>query len=137
MKPTQVKHVQDSFALVVPIAEKAAEIFYDKLFELDPSLKKLFKTDTREQGKKLMTMIGTAVGGLHHLDKIVPVVQDLGRRHVSYGVTTDHYDTVAVALLYTLEVGLGDAWTPEVKDSWVEVYTLLSDTMKEAAYRTA
>ena len=137
MKPTQVKHVQDSFALVAPIAEKAAEIFYDKLFELDPSLKKLFKTDTKEQGKKLMTMIGTAVGGLNRLDTIVPAVQDLGKRHASYGVTTAHYDTVAAALLYTLEVGLGDAWTPEVKDSWVEVYSLLSNTMKEAAYHAA
>lgn len=137
MKPTQVKLVQDSFALVAPIAEKAAEIFYDKLFELDPSLRKLFKTDTKEQGKKLMTMIGTAVSGLNHLDRIVPAVQDLGRRHVSYGVTTAHYDTVAAALLYTLEVGLGDAWTPDVKDSWTEVYKLLSNTMKEAAYHAA
>jgi hemoglobin-like flavoprotein len=137
MKPTQVKHVQDTFALVVPIAEKAAEIFYDKLFDLDPSLKGLFKTDTKEQGKKLMTMIGTAVGGLNRLDTIVPAVQDLGKRHASYGVTTAHYDTVAAALLYTLEVGLGDAWTPEVKDSWVEVYSLLSNTMKEAAYHAA
>jgi hemoglobin-like flavoprotein len=137
MKPTQVKHVQDTFALVVPIAEKAAEIFYDKLFDLDPSLKELFKTDTKEQGKKLMTMIGTAVGGLNRLDTIVPAVQDLGKRHASYGVTTAHYDTVAAALLYTLEVGLGDAWTPEVKDSWVEVYSLLSNTMKEAAYHAA
>ena len=134
MTPTQVKYVQDSFALVVPIADKAAEIFYNKLFELDPGLKALFKGDIGEQGKKLMTMIGTAVGGLNHLDKIVPAVQDLGRRHVAYGVTPEQYGTVAAALLYTLEVGLGDAWTPEVEDSWIAVYTLLSTTMKEAAY---
>lgn len=134
MTSTQIKYVQDSFALVVPIADKAAEIFYNKLFELDPGLKPLFKADIKEQGKKLMTMIGTAVGGLNHLDKIVPAVQDLGRRHVAYGVTPEQYATVAAALLYTLEVGLGNAWTPEVKDSWVAVYTLLSNTMKEAAY---
>lgn len=133
MTTLQVKLVQESFAMVVPIADKAAEIFYNKLFELDPSLKALFKTDITEQGKKLMTMIGTAVGGLNHLDKIVPAVQDLGRRHADYGVKSDHYGTVASALLYTLETGLGKAWTPEVKDAWVAVYVLLSNTMQEAA----
>lgn len=134
MTPTQVKLVQDSFAKVAPIADKAAAIFYDKLFELDPGLKPLFKTDITEQGKKLMTMIGTAVGGLNHLDKIVGAVQDLGKRHVGYGVTPEHYNTVATALLYTLETGLGSAWTPEVKAAWIEVYMLLAKTMKEAAY---
>ena len=134
MTSIQIKYVQDSFALVVPIADKAAEIFYNKLFELDPALKPLFKADIKEQGKKLMTMIGTAVGGLNHLDKIVPAVQDLGRRHVAYGVTSEQYATVAAALLYTLEAGLGNAWTPEVKDSWIAVYTLLSNTMKDSAY---
>ena len=137
MTPKQIQLVQESFAKVVPIADKAAEIFYAKLFELDPSLKALFKGDITEQGKKLMTMISSAVGGLNHLDKIVPVVQDLGRRHVSYGVTSDHYETVASALLYTLEVGLGKAWTNDVKDAWIEVYMLLAKTMKEAAYQAA
>jgi hemoglobin-like flavoprotein len=135
MTPSNVKLVQDSFAKVAPIAEKAAEIFYSKLFELDPSLKDLFgTTNIREQGRKLMMMIGTAVSGLNKLDTIIQAVQDLGRRHVGYGVTPDHYDTVAKALLYTLETGLGKDWTPDVKAAWIEAYTLLAGTMKDAAY---
>ena len=133
MTTSQVKLVQESFQKVVPIADQAAAIFYTKLFELDPTLKSMFKTDIAEQGKKLMTMIGTAVGGLNHLDKIVPAVQELGKRHVDYGVKPDHYNTVATALLYTLETGLGSAWTPEVKEAWIAVYVLLSQTMKDAA----
>ena len=134
MTETQVSLVQGTFAKVAPISETAAEIFYTKLFELDPSLKPLFKTDIKDQGKKLMSMIGAAVGGLSNLAALVPVVQDLGKRHVDYGVTPEHYDTVASALLYTLEKGLGDSWTPEVQDAWVEVYTVLASTMKQAAY---
>lgn len=129
----KVKLVQDSFALVVPIKETAAEIFYGKLFEKDPSLKALFKGDMKEQGAKLMTMIATAVNGLTNLDAIVPAVQDLGKRHVGYGVTDEMYDTVGAALLETLEAGLGDAFTPKVKEAWTEVYTVLATTMKDAA----
>lgn len=125
--------VQSSFTKVVPIADKAAEIFYTKLFEMDPSLKPLFKGDMKEQGAKLMSMIGTAVNGLDNLDSIVPAVQNLGKGHVSYGVKDSHYDTVGGALLYTLEAGLGDDFTADVKDAWTEVYTLLATTMKDAA----
>ncbi|UXP31863.1 globin domain-containing protein [Reichenbachiella agarivorans] len=125
--------VQESFALVAPIADKAAEIFYTKLFELDPELRPLFKGDITEQGKKLMAMLAAAVKGLDRLDTLVPVVQDLGRRHVGYGVKDEHYDTVAAALLYTLETGLGERWNNELKDAWVTVYTVLSSTMKAAA----
>lgn len=133
LTPYKVKLVQDSFAKVVPIADQAAEIFYGKLFELDPSLKSLFSGDMVQQGKKLMNMIGTAVSGLTDLGKIVPAVQDLGRRHTGYGVTDQMYDTVGTALLYTLETGLGDAFTSQVKGAWTEVYTVLSTTMKDAA----
>ena len=134
MTENQVTLVQGTFAKVAPIADTAAGIFYAKLFELDPSLKPLFKSDIKEQGKKLMSMIGAAVGGLSNLGALVPIVQELGRRHVEYGVTSEHYDTVASALLYTLEKGLGESWTPEVQEAWVEVYTVLASTMKEAAY---
>ncbi len=137
MTNAQVKLVQGTFSKVAPIADKAAEIFYAKLFELDPTLKPLFKSDIKDQGRKLMAMIAAAVNGLDDLEKLVPVVQGLGKRHVDYGVTPDHYDTVAAALLYTLEVGLGDDWTPEVKQAWVEVYTVLATTMKDAAYSEA
>lgn len=125
--------VQTSFTKVVPIADKAAEIFYNKLFEMDPSLKPLFKGDMKEQGAKLMSMIGTAVNGLDNLDSIVPAVQNLGKNHVGYGVEDSHYDTVGGALLYTLEAGLEDDFTPDVKDAWTEVYTTLATVMKDAA----
>ncbi|TYA74460.1 globin family protein [Seonamhaeicola marinus] len=133
MEAKTIELVQGTFEKVVPIADKAAEIFYAKLFELDPKLKPLFKGDMKEQGKKLMTMIGTAVNGLNNLEAIVPAVQNLGRNHVGYGVEDSHYDTVGEALIYTLGAGLGDDFTPEVEGAWVEVYTVLATTMKDAA----
>jgi hemoglobin-like flavoprotein len=133
MTPQQIVLVQETWKQVVPIKDKAAELFYGRLFELDPSVKPLFKGDMAEQGKRLMTMINAAVAGLSRVETIVPVVQALGRRHVGYGVTDAHYDTVGAALLWTLETGLGPAFTAEVKDAWASVYGVLATTMKEAA----
>lgn len=134
MEKRTIELVQNSFAKVEPISDTAAEIFYGRLFELDPSLKSMFKGDMKEQGRKLMTMLSTAVNGLNNLDAIVGAVQDLGKRHVDYGVKKEHYATVGESLLYTLDKGLGDDFTPDVKDAWVEVYGLLSQTMIEASY---
>jgi len=133
--PDQVALVQASFAKVAPIAETAAELFYTRLFELDPSVKPLFKGDMTEQGKKLMAMISAAVKGLKHPDKLIPAVQQLGRNHLGYGVVDAHYDTVGAALVWTLGQGLGEAFTPDVKDAWIAVYTLLAGVMKDAAAR--
>ena len=133
MTPAEKDLVQTTFAKVVPIAEQAASLFYGRLFELDPSLRPLFKTDLREQGRKLMNMIAFCVKGLDSLDQLVPAVQGLGRRHVGYGVTEAHYDTVGGALLWTLEKGLGPEFTPDVKAAWTTVYVLLASTMKGAA----
>lgn len=133
MTPEQIALVRTSFAQVVPIREAAAGLFYGRLFELDPSLKPMFKGDMKEQGVKLMAMIGTAVGGLDRLDSIVPAVQALGRRHAGYGVQAAHYDTVAAALLWTLEQGLGAAFTSDVKAAWTSAYGVLAGTMKDAA----
>ncbi|MFZ5876185.1 MAG: globin family protein [Nitrospirota bacterium] len=133
MTPEQIALVQSTFKQVIPIADDAAALFYRRLFELDPDLKALFKGDMVEQGKKLMQMIGVAVNGLTRLDEIVPAVQQLGKRHVGYGVTPAHYQTVGSALIWTLELGLGEAFTPPVKDAWVAAYGLLSGVMIEAA----
>lgn len=133
MTPDQITLVRTSFAQVVPIEAAAAALFYGRLFELDPSLKPLFKGDMKEQGSKLMAMIGTAVAGLDRLESIVPAVQALGKRHAGYGVQADHYNTVAAALLWTLEQGLGAAFTPDVKAAWTDAYGILADTMKDAA----
>jgi len=137
MTPEQIALVRTSWEHVTPIAEQAAELFYGKLFELDPELRPLFKGDMAEQGRKLMAMINTAVNGLDALDAIVPAVQAMGVRHAGYGVRNAHYDTVGVALLWTLGQGLGDSFTPEVKNAWARAYGLLANTMKEAAKEAA
>jgi hemoglobin-like flavoprotein len=130
---TQKMLVQDTFDSIAPIADDAAALFYRRLFELDPSLRTMFRGDMAEQRRKLMNMIGAAVRGLDRLEQLVPVVQDLGRKHVGYGVEERHYDTVGAALLWTLEKGLGSAFTPEVKEAWAAVYGLLASTMQNAA----
>ena len=124
--------VQDSFATIVPIADDAAALFYKRLFELDPSLQAMFRGSMPEQRKKLMQMITAAVKGLDRLEQLVPVVEDLGRRHAAYGVQDRHYETVGAALLWTLEMGLGAAFTAETKAAWAAVYGLLATTMKDA-----
>jgi len=127
------KHlVQDSFAKVLPIADKAAELFYDRLFEIAPDLRDLFKSDLAEQRRKLMAALKVAVAGLDDPFKLIPVIQTLGERHKSYGVKEEDYDTVAAALLWTLEQGLGADFTPEVKEAWVAVYGLVAGIMKES-----
>jgi hemoglobin-like flavoprotein len=133
MTNVEISLVQNSFQKVVPIADKAAEIFYAKLFELDPTLKPLFKGNLDDQGKKLMSMIAAAVNGLNNLAAIVPAVQDLGKRHKNYKVPKESYNTVGAALIDTLEVGLGDEFTPDVKHAWVKVYGILSTAMIEAS----
>lgn len=133
MTPTQKHLVQTTFAQVAPIADQAAAMFYARLFELDPSLRPMFTTDLTEQGRKLMRMISMAVNGLDRLDDLVPAVRQLGARHGGYGVRDEHYDTVAEALLWTLEKGLGPAFTPDVKEAWATVYGVLATTMKQAA----
>lgn len=137
MTPEQIELVKQSWTQVAPISDKAAELFYGKLFELDPSVKSLFSGDMAEQGRKLMKMIGTAVNALDRLDEIVPAVQELGVRHVAYGVKDEHYDTVGAALLWTLETGLGDAFTEPTKEAWATVYGILAETMKSAAAKAA
>ena len=137
MTEKQIELVQTTWEKCIPIADTAAELFYGRLFELDPSLKSMFTSDMKEQGRKLMMMITTAVKGLSNLPSIVAAVQNLGRGHLKYGVKDEHYDTVGAALLWTLGQGLGDAFTDEVEEAWVATYTLLSNTMKDAANEAA
>ena len=133
MEPAKVALVQESFRKVVPIADLAADIFYDRVFELAPAARAMFPDDLREQKKMLMQMLGTAVTNLHQVDKVILAIQDMGRRHVGYGVELAHYDIVGQGLLDTLAKGLGDDFTPAVKDAWAETYDLIATTMKDAA----
>ncbi|MBD8874698.1 globin family protein [Roseibium polysiphoniae] len=134
MTPDQIQLVQTSFAKVVPIADEAAAIFYGRLFEIAPEVTPLFKSDLSEQGRKLMTTLGVVVNGLTNLEAVLPVAKALAVKHVDYGVKAGHYAPVGEALIWTLEKGLGDAFTEETKTAWVEAYTALSGVMIEAAY---
>jgi hemoglobin-like flavoprotein len=131
---TQKTLVQTSFEMVVPIADDAVVLFYQRLFELDPALRRMFPADMFEQRRKLLQMLAAAVKGLDRLELLVPVLEDLGRRHARYGVLDGHYETVGAALLWTLEAGLGSAFTPDVKDAWTAVYGLIATTMQTAAH---
>lgn len=133
MTPHQIDLVQQSFAEVKPIAAAAADLFYRRLFTLDPSLRPMFKGDLTRQGQMLMSMIGAAVNGLRNLENLTPVVRQLGSRHADYGVRKEHYATVGSALIWTLDQGLGDKFTPEVRDAWAGAYRLLSEVMQHGA----
>jgi hemoglobin-like flavoprotein len=126
--------VQQSFAKVVPIADTAAEIFYAKLFEYDPLLRSLFKKSMKEQGKMLMATLNVAVKSLDDINGLVVVLQKLADRHVGYGVRVDDYTPVGNALLYALKKGLGNDFTAEVRNAWIEVYKTIADVMRSHAY---
>jgi hemoglobin-like flavoprotein len=133
MSPESKRLVMDSWEKVEPIKEVAAALFYGRLFELDPSLRHLFRGDLAGQGRKLMQALTMVVRGLDRLDLLLPAVEALGRRHGAYGVQDEHYETVAQALLWTLERGLGDAFTPDTRDAWAQAYGMLADVMKGAS----
>ena len=134
MTPDQVKLVQDSFAKVAPISDTAAELFYGRLFEIAPQVRAMFPDDMSEQRKKLMATLAIVVNGLNNLDTILPAASALAKRHVGYGAEAMHYPVVGAALLWTLEKGLGDAWTPPVAAAWTQAYTTLSGFMISEAY---
>jgi len=133
MHTSQVALVQSTFDRVLPISDVMAGVFYDRLFHLDPSMRRLFHGDLRMQGKKLMDALSIIVGNLNRPDRIIPGVRALGRRHAAYGVESRHYTTVGEALIWTLEHALGDAFTAEVRRAWSAAYNLLAATMKDAA----
>ena len=132
MTPQQIGLVQTSFKKVAPIAATAADLFYDRLFEIAPETRTMFPKDLTDQKGKLMSMLGIAVTNLHKLDTILPAVKDLGKRHKGYGVTAEHYAPAGAALLWTLEQGLGADFTPEVKAAWSAAYTALAGVMTAA-----
>jgi hemoglobin-like flavoprotein len=137
MTPDQIKLVQDSFAKVGPISDKAAELFYGRLFEIAPQVRTMFPDDMTEQRKKLMATLAIVVQGLNNLDTILPAAGALAKRHVSYGAEAAHYPVVGQALLWTLEQGLGPSWTPDVAAAWTDAYTTLSAFMISEAYEKA
>lgn len=136
MTPEQVGLVQDSFRKIIPIAGKAAELFYDRLFEIAPETRSLFKNDLTGQYDKLIQMLVWVVANLNRAETILPAVEELGRRHARYEVEPEHYGQVGEALIWTLEQGLGDDFTPNIRDAWIAAYGLLAQTMQSAAATT-
>jgi len=134
MTPKQVAQVQQSFAMVAPVADEAAARFYGRLFEIAPHLRPMFRGDIAEQGRKLMATLAFVVNGLTRLDTILPAASALAKRHVDYGVRPDHYRPVGTALLWTLERSLGPQWTPDLAAAWTAAYTTLTDYMIGEAY---
>jgi hemoglobin-like flavoprotein len=137
MTPDEVKLVQQSFSKVAPISDQAAILFYDRLFEVAPQVRSMFPDDMTEQRKKLMMMLAAVVGGLGDLPSILPAASALAKRHVAYSAKAEHYPVVGSALLWTLEKGLGEAWTPEVAAAWTTAYGTLSGYMISEAYGSA
>ena len=133
MTPRQIENVQSSFELVKPIAGAAGLMFYQRLFEVDPSLRGMFRATPQEQAHKLMQMLAVAVSSLNRVEQLVPVLEEMGSRHATYGVRDEHYDTVGACLLWTLEQGLGAGFTDAVRNSWTAAYDLLSGVMKRGA----
>ena len=133
MTPDQKTLVQETWKMAEPNADAVAQLFYQRLFALDPAIERLFAGGNMEvQRGKLVQSLRLAVEGLDDLEGLVPVIEDLGRRHVGYGVKASHYDTVGAALLWTLERGLGQAWTVETKAAWTEAYALWAGVMRPA-----
>lgn len=133
MTPEHKQLVKDSWAQVLPIKETAAELFYGRLFETYPEVKPLFKGDMKEQGRKLMAMLNTAVNSLDNIDALIGPLKHSGKAHAGYGVKAEDYDKVGASFLWTLEKGLGDGFTPDVKEAWTVVYTTVAGVMIEGA----
>ena len=133
MTPRQIALVQASWQDTLAFPETAVQLFYLRLFELDPALRPMFRGELREQGRKLVAMISVAVNGLARIETLVPVIEALGRRHAGYGVKDEHYATVASALLWALQQGLGQRFSPEAREAWTAAYGLLATTMQDAA----
>jgi nitric oxide dioxygenase len=136
MTPQQIALVQQSFAKVAPIREQAAALFYDRLFAIDPSTRRLFRGDMKTQGAKLMAAIAAVVTSLDRIETMLDDLCAMARRHDRYGVQESHYASVGDALLWTLEQGLGRDFTPDLRAAWAAAYRLLSDTMIAATTRS-
>lgn len=134
MTPRQVESIRDSWAAVEPIGDVAATLFYDRLFDQEPAIRRLFRrTDLAAQKRVLMQTLAVVVRSLDRLEQLVPAIQRLGRRHAEYGVRPAHYDSVGAALLWTLEQGLGDAFTTDSREAWAAAYATLASVMIDAA----
>ena len=133
MNAAQQEIVRTTFAKLAVMPEVAGALFYQRLFDLNPEVRPLFKNDMRIQGVKLMTMLAMVVFNLHEPGRVLPAIRDLGVRHIGYGVKLEDYDALLEALLWALEQALGEDFTPAVRDAWAVCYGELAGEMKAAA----
>ena len=137
LTPQEIALVQESFALVDPIADDAAGLFYNRLFEIDPSTRPLFKGDPAEQGaeqgRKLMGVLKTAIASLDRFDKLIPALKIMGQRHHDYGVDFRHYESFAKALLWTLKQELRGSFSAEMEHAWAKTYSVIAEVMMKGA----
>ncbi len=137
MDSHQKELVKESWQQLRPDVERAAELFYTRLFDENPALRDLFGGNLAEQGKRLMTMMGTAVDRLDQLEAMTPMLHELGHRHLAYGVRAEHYETFRDALMWTLQNVLGADFYPEVEDAWGAFYDVISRAMIDGAEKAA
>lgn len=137
MTPEQIRLVQESFARIVPIRDRVTGLIYERLFELDPGLRAMFRGDMARQRSRFALALAMMVHGLKNQGAIIPVLQELGRRHAGYGVRPGHYATLREALFWALERTFGDDFTPELREAWTRAYDLATSTMLEAAAQPA
>jgi hemoglobin-like flavoprotein len=134
MIPERRQLVTESWKSLAPNGAMVGAIFYRRLFEIDPTLRPLFaRVPMDDQIHKLVTMLDLVVHWLDLPERLVPVLKQLGERHTKYGVQDEHYTKVGTALLGTLEEGLGDKFTPELRSAWTEAFLLISSLMRRGA----
>jgi hemoglobin-like flavoprotein len=133
MTPRQIEIVRQSFNQIMPFKDQVIELFYCRLFELDPSIRLMFKSDMKEQRQKLTAALAMVIGRLETMESLLPVLRELGRRHKGYGVRNRQYDLVGEALLWTMEIGHSSTWTSELAEAWKCAYGQVAKAMIEGA----
>ena len=127
--PEQVRLVQASFTPLLPMAEAIGEMLYSRIFELAPEARDLFEDDIRPQVKRLMAAVKVAIDGLSRVDEVAPFLVRLGAQHARYDVRPEHFTVGGEALLWTLEQGLGDSFTAELRDAWAAAWDVVAGAM--------
>ena len=135
MTKERIQLLQQNLVRLLSVSDLTGQLFYKRLFELDPSTRSMFKADMREMTRQLMQTVGMIVTGLSTPGEVMSLVAEYGRKHVEYGVVEAHYDTVRTALLWTLDQILGSEFTPESHAAWTEAYDFIAKVMKDAAFK--
>jgi hemoglobin-like flavoprotein len=130
--PKQVELVRQSFDAIWPIRRKLAGQFYHRFFELAPDAQGLFRGDMERQHLKLMDMIAAIVGTLDEREIFQSIISHSGRQHAQFGAKPLHFAAFREALIWGLEQQFGAAFTPKMKEAWIELYDAVQSEMIRA-----